>query len=385
MVLASSSLVILFAKVSERKKLTFLDYAIILLLLVGVASCAPMRSSRERDALNTPVSLALTETASAANIISTQPSDTPTVTITFTAPPSDTPTSTHSPTPEAGATMVSEKDGMTMVYVPAGSFLMGSSEEEIDFVSEYCIEKQEQSNSPYTNTRYDPCLISNYDDERPQLEVYLDAFWIDRTEVTNAQFKQCVKEGQCLTPTKGCVPSNPTYFDSEKGSYPVVCVDWNTAQAYCQWAGRRLPTNAEWEKAARGTDGRIYPWGNDTPRCYLANTQACLAMADEVGLRPEGASPYGALDMLGNVSEWVADWYDEDYYTYSPRENPPGPTSWNSGIAWKDWEIRVVRGGSWWTRPWMTRAAERQYRPTEGTLGDKLGFRCVLPTTPQGN
>jgi len=384
MVFTSLSIKPFFARVSEHKKLAILGYISILVFLIGAVSCAPIRSAREADASNTAVSLALTETASAAKVIDTQPTDTPTATITLTQPPTNTPTSTLSPTPEAGATMVSEIDGMTMVYVPAGLFLMGSSEEEIDIVSEYCIEQQEKSNSPYSNTQFDPCLISNYDDERPQLDVYLDAFWIDRTEVTNAQFEQCVKEGQCTSPTKGCIPRNPTYLDSEKGNYPVVCVDWYNAQAYCQWAGRRLPTNAEWEKAARGTDGRIYPWGNDTPRCYLANTQACVAMADEVGLRPEGASPYGALDMLGNVTEWVSDWYDKDYYTYSTKDNPPGPTSWNSGIDWPDGEFRVVRGGSWWTKPWLTWAAER-YRGRPEGMSYTLGFRCVLPTTPQEN
>jgi len=383
MVFTSSYLMTHCTKVSERKKSAFLNYAIVPLLLLGIVSCAPRRSGREREALSTVASLVHTETTSAAKNNDTQPADTPTVTITFTQSPTKTPTSTPSPTPEAGTTMVSEKDGMTMVYVPAGLFLMGSSEEEIDFVSKYCTEKQEQSNSPYTNTIYDPCLISNYDDERPQLEVYLDAFWIDRTEVTNAQYKQCVTEGQCISPAKGCRYSgDPTYVDTEKGNYPVVCIDWYNAQAYCQWAGRRLPTNAEWEKAARGTDGRIYPWGNDTPRCYLANTQACVAMADEVGLRPEGASPYGALDMLGNVSEYVADWYDKDYYTYSPRENPPGPTSWSP--VWQDREIRVLRGGSWCDKPWLTRAAERSHIGPERT-SHGIGFRCVIPTTPLGN
>ncbi len=373
------------ARVGEYKKLILLSDTIALLFLGGVVGCAPIQSGREQEALNTAASLARTETATAAKIISAQLTDTPTVTITFTPPPSDTPTSTHSPTPEAGATMVSEKDSMTMVYVPAGPFLMGSSEEEIDIVSEYCTEKQEENNSPYTDTRHDPCQISNYDDERPQLEVYLDAFWIDQTEVTNAQYKQCVTEGQCLSPTRDCQPINPTYLDSDMGNYPVVCVDWSGAQAYCEWAGRRLPTNAEWEKAARGTDGRIYPWGNDTPRCYLANTQACVAMADEVGLRLEGASPYGALDMLGNVSEWVADWYDKDYYTYSPKDNPPGPISWNTGIESQDWEVRVVRGGSYRIRSWLTRAAERQYRGMGIIMYGSIGFRCVLPTTPEEN
>lgn len=382
MVFRSASLMTHCAEVGERKKITFLNYVIIPLLLLGIVGCATRQSGHEQDALNTADSLACTETASADKINSATPTDTPTVTSICTQTPTNTPTSTLSPTPEAGATMVSGKDDMTMVYVPAGTFLMGSSDEEIDFVSKYCTEKQEENNSPYTDTRHDPCQISNYNDERPQLEVYLDAFWIDQTEVTNAQYEQCVTEGQCLSPTRGCQPINPTYLDSEKGNYPVVCVDWSDAQAYCQWAGRRLPTNAEWEKAARGTDGRIYPWGNDTPRCYLANTQACVAMADEVGLRPEGASPYGVLDMLGNVSEWVADWYDKDYYTYSPRENPPGPISWNTGITSQDWEIRVVRGGSYRIKSWLTRAAERYYQRTEVTLYGGIGFRCVLPTTP---
>jgi formylglycine-generating enzyme required for sulfatase activity len=200
-----------------------------------------------------------------------------------------------------------------MVYIPAGEFIMGSDEGDSD--------------------------------ERPVHTVYLDAFHIDRTEVANAQYQACVEAGACDA------PSNTTYYDnSNYAQHPVVHVSWDDADAYCRWAGKRLPTEAEWEKAARGTDGRRYPWGNSEPDCNKANYNDCVGLTTEVGSYPAGASLYGVLDMAGNVWEWVADWYDPGYYSQSPTRNPPGP---DSG------ELRVLRGGSW-------------YRSTPS------GIRCAL-------
>jgi len=216
-----------------------------------------------------------------------------------------------------------------MVYVPAGAFTMGS----------------DKGNS----------------DERPVHTVYLDAFYIDKTEVTNAQYRKCVEAGGCDTPVK------TTYYDNaDYTQHPVVYVSWNDADAYCRWAGKRLPTEAEWEKAARGTDGRTYPWGEGID-CDHAQYSKCGGGTMPVGSKPKGASPYGALDMVGNVWEWVADWYDPDYYSQSPERNPPGP---DSG------EGRVLRGGSLHGNQRFTRCAYR----VGGNPRHRyfyVGFRCA--------
>ena len=168
-------------------------------------------------------------------------------------------------------------------------------------------------------------------------KVYLDAFWIDRTEVTNAMYAMCVLAKKCPVPNKTSslkrsdYYSNPLYAD-----FPVINVTWTYADAYCTWAGRRLPSEAEWEKAARGTEGKDYPWGNTMPGCSLLDYSRCVGDTVAVGSYPLGASPYGALDMAGNAWEWVNDWYSNTYYNDSLRNNPLGPASGNG---------RVVRGG----------------------------------------
>ncbi|NPV87581.1 MAG: SUMF1/EgtB/PvdO family nonheme iron enzyme [Anaerolineae bacterium] len=269
---------------------------------------------------------------------------TPTATATSTATPTMTPTPTA--TLGVGATMISEKDGMELVYVPAGEFEMGSQEGDYD--------------------------------ERPVHTVYLDAYWIDRTEVTNAMYAKCVQDGACDEPgSRGSATRSDYYGNSSYADYPVINVDWHMADAYCRWAGRRLPSEAEWEKAARGTDGREYPWGDGAPSCGLANYDAgnyCVGDTSAVGSYPEGASPYGALDMAGNVWEWVADWYDANYYANSPRENPKGASSG---------EYRVVRGGSWYYVVISVRAANRG-RSVPSVTNDTSdgGFRCALGTSP---
>jgi formylglycine-generating enzyme required for sulfatase activity len=232
--------------------------------------------------------------------------------------------------------MVSEVDGMVMVYVPEGSFLMGSDEGD--------------------------------GDESPEHEVYLDGFWIDQTEVTNAMYAHCVDYGACERPN----PSSSYYGNSSYDEYPVIHVDWYQAQDYCQWAGRRLPTEAEWEKAARGDDGRIYPWGDESPSCNLANYSECAWDTERVGSYAVGASPYGALDMAGNVWEWVADWYDSDYYDNSPSENPTGPSSG---------EGRVLRSGGWSTNPDLGRASNRNWSIPAGSMMG-YGFRCARDSSP---
>jgi formylglycine-generating enzyme required for sulfatase activity len=226
-----------------------------------------------------------------------------------------------------------------MVYVPAGTFTMGSDDSDPDAT----------------------------EDEKPQHTVYLDAFWIDRTEVTNAQYRRCVDDGACRSPSKTSSDTHDSYYGASKfDDYPVIWVDWEQANAYCTWAGKRLPTEAEWEKAARGTDRRIYPWGEGID-CNHANYGGCAGDTAQVASYPQGASPYGVLDMAGNVWEWVADWYAEDYYANSPDRNPQGP---GSG------ERRVLRGGSWLGDERVVRAALRSSGGPSLARGD-LGFRCA--------
>lgn len=239
-------------------------------------------------------------------------------------------TITPAPTPTPGivTTKISAIDEAEMVYVPAGEFIMGSTDAQVEQALQAC-----KRFANFCDQGEIPALL---DSEKPSHTIMLDAFWIDRHEVTNAHYKRCVDDGACLTPFETKSATREEYFGNpEYDDYPVIQVSWDDATTFCEWAGKRLPTEAEWEKAARGTDGRIYPWGNDFDASRL---QSILLSGDtlQVASYPGGASPYGALDMAGNVLEWTADWYDPGYYTFSPRENPSGPLSGQD---------RVVRGG----------------------------------------
>jgi len=243
---------------------------------------------------------------------------------------------------------------MVMVYVPSGDFLMGSTPQDLGA---------------------DP-------DEFPQHTVNLDGYWIGQTEVTNAMYANFLNEqGNQVEAGSPWLDASAQYvlitqnqhgeWQAKPGfaNHPVVEVTWHGAMAFCQWAGGRLPTEAEWEQAARGVDGRIFPWG-DQVDCDHAQLVDCPGTRlPPTGSLLGGASPYNALDMAGNVWEWVADWYSARYYQEAPEDNPVGP---DSGTA------RVVRGGSWAFDAKHARAANRR---NDGPLVTKpdYGFRCVIP------
>ena len=254
------------------------------------------------------------------------------------APPtSSTPTLSPTPippTPQLGSTQVSAKDGMVMVYIPAGDFSMGSQ--------------------------------SGAFAELALHTVWLDAYWIDKTEVTNAMVALCVQEAKCRPPSSNASFTRSSYYDDPHyANFPVINTSWNDAMDYCKWAGLRLPSEAEWEKAARGTDGRNYPWGSAYPDCTLLDYSRCVGDTVEVGSYPSGVSPYGALDMVGNAWEWVNDWYTDFYYAESPLKNPPGPTSGNG---------HVVRGGGAVSE---NIAVHVYHRANQASGSSGPGFRCA--------
>ncbi|MBI5117118.1 SUMF1/EgtB/PvdO family nonheme iron enzyme [Candidatus Poribacteria bacterium] len=259
-----------------------------------------------------------------------------------------------------------------MILIPAGKFLMGSPEDE------------------------------GADVEHPQHTIYLDAFYIDKYEVTNAQFKEFVEAAHYVTQAerdgwgkvwtgkgwpkeKGANWKHPYGLESsieDIMDHPVVQVSWNDANAYARWIGKRLPTEAEWEKAARGADGRKFPWGNAAPdgsRCNFADKNTDFEWSYKgandkykytapVGAYEAGKSPYGVYDMAGNVWEWCSDWYDKDYYIKSPTSNPAGPSY---GTA------HPTRGGAWSVNVDNLRAANRYYSAEADFRVNYLGFRLA--------
>lgn len=219
--------------------------------------------------------------------------------------PTPTPTPTPTPAPMSAPTSIPGRE----IPIPAGYFLMGSDDE--------------------------------YPDARPQRQVYVEAFWIGKYEVSNEEYKQFIDATGHGVPYVEADWTDPYDWDpvtraypAGKARYPVVLVSWHDAQAYCRWAGKRLPTEAEWEKAARGTDGRRYPWGDEWDRTKANSFECGRGEASPVGMYDEGASPYGVLDMAGNVWEWTASKY-EPY---------PGSSYWTETFRR---DRRVLRGGSW--------------------------------------
>ena len=229
---------------------------------------------------------------------------------------------------------VSRPPAGAMVSIPAGEFTMGSQDGDSD--------------------------------ERPMHKVQLNAFSIDVYEVTVGQYEEFLRSGEARAPLDWKTMNQSRYH-----KLPVANIDWADAVAYCKWAGKRLPTEAEWEKAARGTDGRLYPWGNDPPTPLHANYGKTGAHNYDAlvpgGTLEAGKSPYGVYDMAGNVWEWVSDWYDQDYYTSSPSKNPTGPLQGQS---------KVIRGGSWGSGAKDLRSSDRDsHLPSARGMG--TGFRCA--------
>jgi formylglycine-generating enzyme required for sulfatase activity len=270
-------------------------------------------------------------------------------------------------------------DEMVMVYVPAGEFQMGGDDDDVDYALELCDEYHRGCH--VCDPTRDVCKREWFEDQQPAHAVALDGFWIDQTEVTNAQYQRCVEAEACDPPEKSSLYTLDFYYgNSAYDDYPVIHVDWHQAAAYCEWAGARLPTEAEWEYAARGPQGRTFPWGSEFDgtllnycdvNCWLAwrgdTFDDGYADTAPVGSFPAGASWCDALDLAGNVWEWVADWYDADYYSCSPSQNPTGPSSG---------ERRVLRGGSWGLEPIY---AHSTYRGTDYPDSTKIyrGIRCV--------
>ena len=274
-----------------------------------------------------------------------------------------------------GDRQIRPTDGMVMVYVSSGEFNMGSSHEEVIYARELCRESVSQN-----DIHISVCSSAAYTNEQPAHSVRLHSYWIDQTEITNQQYSLCTNSGECTPPVELGSFTRDVYFaDPEFANYPVVYVRWDQAAAYCQWAGGRLPTEAEWEYAARGPKSLIYPWGNtfDRYRLNYCDVNCPAGVIDSsfddqypetapVGSYPEGASWIGALDMAGNVREWVADWYG--YYTADRQENPQGATQGDGHIP---------RGGSWLDTPDDVRSANRGENSPDYTR-HKVGFRCVV-------
>ena len=277
-----------------------------------------------------------------------------------------------------GAEVTHPKDDSKMVLVPAGEFIMGTSQSQLQKIVQ--------------GRRDADALKKIFAHEQPQHRVYLDSFYIDKYEVTNRQFKKFVDatgyvtdaeeqgwgylwEGSNEWPRpKGASWRAPRGHGSSirhKDNHPVVQVSYNDALAYLEWAGKRLPTEAEWEKASRGVDGRLYPWGNRWDPTRLNSWEKGPRMTTPVGSYPKGVSPYGAYDMVGNVWEWVLDWYHPTYYR-TPREwsNPTGPA---------EGKHRVLRGACWLNQKYVTRCAHRDNYVTVPDFRIHLGgFRGVV-------
>lgn len=321
---------------------------------------------------------------------------TPKETATVTLEKTDVRTTPPKPRPIAGpAKNITGKDGAPMVLIPADTFMMGSTKDEVDRAIRDCVKELEKDQ---------PTCEGWYTRELPQHKVRMDVLYLDKHEVTNRIFQQFVeqtgyrttaeKEGSALAfvegkgwqDMKGASWERPeggqTVFASDRGEHPVVSVSWDDADAFCRWAGKRLPTEAEWEYATRAGTTTRYWWGNGSPGSRQVENVADETAKNLVKSIMTGyndgsvrtasvgsyeANPWGLHDMSGNVGEWTADWFDATYYKTSPERYPKGPSSG---------QYRVVRGGSWNDVPVGVRSADRgRFTPT--FRYDGFGFRCA--------
>ncbi|MGA9348793.1 MAG: formylglycine-generating enzyme family protein [Anaerolineae bacterium] len=282
----------------------------------------------------TPVPTATPKPPTPTRTYTPVPTPTPVPTATPTPLP-PTPTHTPKPTPTRVPTVAPTLGApppeveAVMIAIPAGEFTMGSDVE----------------------------------DERPPHVVFVGAFEIDKFEVTNQEFERFVWEAGYVTDAEKTGDTSWRFYAKDKPNHPVVKVSWNDARAYCEWAGKRLPTEAEWEKAARGTDARIYPWGNQWDAAKANTKEAKLRGATPVGSFPAGASPYGMMDMAGNVAEWTSDWF----------KAYPGGDFHSPYFGEK---YRVIRGGGWFSDKQLVRTTERSCSGVE-LANDDVGFRCA--------
>jgi len=291
---------------------------------------------------------------------------TPTNEETATVVPSSTPTKDSIPTALPLPTEITDDFGVEMVLVPEGEFKMGFGR-------------------MVTHSDWLTPTVPRVNRENAHLPVhavYLDSYYIDKYEVTNLLYQECVGSGSCNPPFQSSSYSRKKYYgDSEFDDYPVVYITREMASTFCNWRGARLPTEAEWEKAARGTDERLFAWGNGYSSCDHANIthgNPCVGDTTQVGSYPNGVSPYGVYDMTGNVMEWVSDWHDDSYYENSPASNPHGPEQ-ATGIV-------VPRGGSWKKHiptEYENHTYLRYLKKTPNDAEPDIGFRCAKDANPQ--
>lgn len=300
--------------------------------MIFLAGCAPVPVAPTDTALPMVATATMTARPSAtAMTIQATPTNTILPTVTVAAS-----------TPGVSPTVISSEDDMTLIYVPAGEFTMGSA-------------------------------IG--DDEGPVHTVNLEAFWIDQTEVTNKMYALCQSADVCSSPIRTSSETRSDYYgNAQFDDYPVIYMNWNMAKTYCEWASRRLPTEAEWEKAARGTDQRTYPWGNEIAKTF-ANYNSYVGDTTPVGSYESGKSPYGAYDMAGNVWEWTSSLYQS--YPYRATDGRE-----DLSVSGE----RVLRGGSWHLTSVLVRSALRLGLgvpgPSDILSDNDFGFRCAVSATP---